>query len=430
MIEPVVATALDEAVRVRSEHALELLERLVAEPSELGAEAGAIAIVRDELDAIGFDTAVLPIPVAIADDPAAGVPVIPYDGVRGPLVARLPAARPRPAARSLLFNGHLDVVPPGSTREWTTDPYRARRDDGWMVGRGAADMKGGVIMALLSARAFLDVLGPQMGAELAFVAAIEEECTGNGTLASVRAGVLADAVVLTESTDLDLLTAGLGVLWMTVDIRTAGGHAETAGSVPSALDLAAGLLPALRALAPDPQGATRYRVNIGRLASGDWTSSVPADARIDVRVGFPADWAPAEAERWVRERIEAAVEALPGLRADQVSIAASGMRAAGYALPADSELIAALRDAHLDAHGEIPGITATEATTDARFYVNEADVPALCFGPRARAMHAADESVELDSIVQGARTLVRFMAGWLAPDPLPAAAPSSTKKEA
>ena len=417
-------------MRARSADALELLERLVAEPSELGAEAGAIAIVRDELDAIGFDTAVLPIPVPSQTTPRQACRSSPMTGSAGRSSRGCPPPDLTPRPGRSCFNGHLDVVPPGSTREWTTDPYRARRDDGWMVGRGAADMKGGVIMALLSARAFLDVLGPQMGAELAFVAAIEEECTGNGTLASVRAGVLADAVVLTESTDLDLLTAGLGVLWMTVDIRTAGGHAETAGSVPSALDLAAGLLPALRALAPDSQGATRYRVNIGRLASGDWTSSVPADARIDVRVGFPADWAPAEAERWVRERIEAAVEALPGLRADQVSIAASGMRAAGYALPADSELIAALRDAHLDAHGEIPAITATEATTDARFYVNEADVPALCFGPRARAMHAADESVELDSIVQGARTLVRFMAGWLAPDPLPAAAPSSTKKEA
>jgi acetylornithine deacetylase len=430
VIDAALAALLDEAVEARREGAFDLLERLVAEPSELGDEAGATAVVERELADLGFTTAVLPIPAEITADPAAGVPQLPYEG-RGPLVARMPAASPASTARSLLLNGHLDVVPPGGGRAWTGHPYRPRRDAGWMLGRGAADMKGGIVMALLSIGAFLDVLRTATGADIVFVGAIEEECTGNGTLATVRADVVADAVVLTESTGLDLMTAGLGVLWIELVVHTRGGHAETAGAATSALDLAAEMLPALRRLAPDPEepDGVRYRANVGRITAGDWPSSVPATATIDLRVGFPADWTPEQAEDWVRERIAAVVDAQPGLDADQVTVRPSGMRAAGYALAPDSELVAALQAAHHAAHGAIPAITATEATTDARFYLNQAGVPAVCFGPRARALHAGDEAVELESIIQGARTLVRFMTGWLVPEPARAGARRRPSKE-
>ena len=418
MTATAVAAALDDAVHARTERAYALLEQLVREPSEVGGEDGAVAVLAAELEALGFDTRVVPIPAAMDEDPAAGVPVVAYDGARGALVARLAPHRPDPGARSLLLNGHLDVVPPGNARTWAGEPYGPRREDGWLVGRGAADMKGGVAMALLAVGAFLDVLRDAMGAELTFVGAIEEECTGNGTLATVRAGVLADAVVLTEPTQLDLLAAGLGVLWTEIRIDAAGGHAETAGSVPSALDLAARLLPVLRALQPAPEhpDAARCRVNVGRIRAGDWTSSVPAEATIDVRLGFPADWSVERGEAWTRARIADAVDADPRLHADQVTVRSSGMRAAGYGLAPDSGLIAALQAAHLDVHGTRPEVVATDATTDARFYLHQGGVPAVCFGPRGRGLHAADEAVELDSIVQGARTLVRFMAAWLGAD--------------
>ena len=115
--------------------------------------------------------------------------------------------------------------------------------------------------------------------------------------------MLADAVVITEPTGLDLLTAGVGVLWMEIGVVTSGGHAETAGDVRSALDLVTDLLPALRSLAPPTSGpdGPRDRVNVGRLRAGDWPSSVPSEATVDVRVGFPADWSSARAEAWTRQ---------------------------------------------------------------------------------------------------------------------------------
>jgi acetylornithine deacetylase len=58
-------------------------------------------------------------------------------------------------------------------------------------------------------------------------------------------------------------------------------------------------------------------------------------------------------------------------------------------------------------------VTSTNATTDARFYLNQAGTPALCYGPRAIRIHGVDEAVELESIVAGARTVARFADAWL-----------------
>ena len=212
--------------------------------------------------------------------------------------------------------------------------------------------------------------------------------------------------------------AGVGVLWMEIGVVTSGGHAETAGDVPSALDLVTGLLPALRSLAPPTSGpdGPRYRVNVGRLRAGDWPSSVPSEATVASGSDFPPTGAQHGQRPGRDSPIDEAVAAHAGLESEQVSVRPSGMRAEGYRLPAESEQLTAIATAHHDAHGDRPALVSTEATTDARFYLNQGGVPAVCFGPRSRALHAAEEAVELDSIIQGARTLARFMAEWLGPE--------------
>ena len=72
-----------------------------------------------------------------------------------------------------------------------------------------------------------------------------------------------------------------------------------------------------------------------------------------------------------------------------------------------------IADAHEHAHGVSPPAIGTNATTDARFYINQAATPAVCYGPRTRGMHGVDEAVELSSIVAGARTIARFIESWL-----------------
>src|SRR5438067_13321715 len=140
---------LDEAVDELAEGAFGFLERLVAEPSVVGDEAGAQAVVAAELERVGFDVERIPVPAEIATRPGAGLPLAPYDG-REIVVGRLGDGD----GRSLLINGHVDVVPAGESGLWSTPPFEpARTADGWLVGRGAGDMKGGFAMALLAIEA-------------------------------------------------------------------------------------------------------------------------------------------------------------------------------------------------------------------------------------------------------------------------------------
>jgi acetylornithine deacetylase len=352
------------------------------------------------------------------------VPVQSYEG-RHSLIARRPGDLP--GAASLLLNGHIDVVPADEPDTWTTPPFMPSRRDGWLYGRGAGDMKCGFAMGVLALHALLDPeihapLGP-----LTFVAAIEEECTGNGTLASVHAGVTADAAILLEPTDLDLLLGGVGILWVQIVVQGFAAHAHAAGSGVNAVDVAARLLSTFRAMEDelatigDPRiDAERpLHVNVGRFHGGDWASSVPSVARLDVRIGFPLAWTPDEALAWVRERIAAAAAADPWLAEHPPEVIPNGFRAEGYDLPADHPIVEAMAAAHRDAHGVEPGRVVLASTTDARIYLNRAGIPALCYGPRTTRIHGVDEGVELASIVAGAKSLARFILayGRQAPSP-------------
>ncbi len=298
-----------------------------------------------------------------------------------------------------------------------------------MTGRGAGDMKGGFAMALLAVGALRAAMPAALAGELSFLSVIEEECTGNGTLAACQAGVLGDAVVLVEPTGLDLLVGGVGIVWAEIVIDGVAAHAEAADRavnpvrfVPGILAALAGLEGELRATAADPAFsavASPYNVNVGMLQAGDWPSSVPGQARLGVRVGYPRNQTPEHALERVRDAVRAAAAQDPWLAGHPPVVRAAGYRAEGYLLSSEHPLVTAMSDAHSWAHGVSPGTYVSGSTTDARYYLNQFGRPALAYGPRARNIHGADEAVELASIVAGARTLARFIARFFAAGGLP-----------
>jgi len=358
----------------------------------------------------------LPIHAGIGEDPLAGVPQSTYEG-RADLIGRIGGDQ----GPSLLVNGHIDIVPASRADLWTSLPFEPRRDADRLYGRGSGDMKGGFAMATLAIDALLAVEPEAIAGQLTFLSVIEEECTGNGTLAAARAGVLADAVILPEPTDLDLLVAGVGILWLDVVLDGKSAHAESADRAANPVDLALKVVDALRGMEREMNAEIEpamhhvdhpYNINIGGIEAGDWHSSVPAQATLRLRIGHPTRWSTDEAMSTVRGAIDAIDD--PWLRDHPPTLRQAGFRAKGYALPADHPLAKRMSDAHQAAHGEPPTAVAMGSTTDARLYINDFDVPALCYGPVAHDIHGIDESVELSSIVAGARTLARFIADWFA----------------
>ena len=132
-----------------------------------------------------------------------------------------------------------------------------------------------------------------------------------------------------------------------------------------------------------------------------------------MRVGFPPDWQADAAESAVRAAVAAATAAPSWPQGLSANVSFGGFRAVGYELDPGHALVRMISDAHESVHGTRPAPHRQATTTDARHYLNELALPALCYGPRVRDIHGVDEAVELASIVAGARTLTRFIPAFM-----------------
>lgn len=416
---------LDETIDQLAPEAFAVLRRLVAEPSTVGQENSAQEVLAVELEQLGFTITRLAIPETIVSDPDAGVPSRSYLG-RYDIVGE----RGEKVGRSLVINGHIDVVPADDPVRWTSPPFQPTERDGWLVGRGAGDMKGGFAAGLLALWALDEMAPGWLRGRLTVVSAIEEECTGNGTLAAGRAGYTAQAALLLEPTDLDILLGGIGIVWVGIEIDGRAGHAEAALRSVNPIAAIPAVLAALQQFEQQMNADHRsdgdpafsemshpYNVNVGTVHAGDWASSVPAVARLQVRVGHPGGWTSEETLQRVRAAVLAGVDSDPWLVQHPPRFALTGYRVQRHAQDPNAELVDRLAQAHEDVHGQPPHRVVIGSTTDARFYLNQFDMPAVAYGPRTRNMHGTDEAVELASIVACARAVARFLSDWFTVDP-------------
>ena len=335
--------------------------------------------------------------------------------------------------RSLILNGHIDVVPEGPLEMWDSPPFAPRVEGGWMYGRGAGDMKAGLASNLFALDA-LRACGVAPAADVFFQSVVEEECTGNGALACLQRGYRAEAALIPEPFAEQLVTAQLGVIWFQVHLKGLPTHVAYAGSGSNAIEAAIPLIAALHEMeARWNAPACRHvdyahhdhalNLNIGKFHGGDWASSVPAWCVFDVRMGiFPGqDIEAAKAE--IEEVLRQAARDNAFLRNNTPEIVYHGFHAEGYALSQDKSAaatgaIGALEGAHRRVSGTELDTAAITATTDARFFGLYADTPALVYGPKAEAIHGFNERVELESMRRVTQATALFIADWCGLEPV------------
>lgn len=418
-------TRIMNAVDAVFDDEVAFLSELTAHPSTRGNEQGAQDFMADELARRGMAVDRWQIDVNDIRDMPGFSPVIgAYDDAVN-VVGTQRADMQK--GRSLILNGHIDVVPEGPLEMWDTAPFEPRIDDGWMYGRGAGDMKAGLASNLFALDALAHA-GLTPTADIFFQSVVEEECTGNGALACLQRGYRADAALIPEPFNEGLVTAQVGVLWFQVHLRGLPTHVAYAGSGANAIDAAIPLIAALHALedrwnADDrkhPDYAHMHHplnLNVGRIEGGDWASSVPAWCVFDVRMGLY----PGQDIQALRDEIEAtlaeAAQQNAFLRNNSPEVVYHGFAAEGYALSEDksataTQAIGALEGAHSHVTGTALEKAAITATTDARFFGLYADTPALVYGPRAEAIHGFNERVDLESVRRVTQTTALFIADW------------------
>jgi acetylornithine deacetylase len=377
------------------------LQELVRVPSLLGQEEPAQRLVEERLVDLGFQVrSVQPDADSLAEQPDSGIPLLSYDGRRA-----LVGTRRGSGGRSLLFNGHVDVVSEEPADRWTKPPYGAEIEVGRLYGRGACDMKGGIAAMLLAVEAAGDGAG-----DIVFQSVIEEECGGNGALAACLAGPSADGVVIAEPTNGSIDLVAPGVIWARITLEGRSRHASHADEGSNPIETAFAVTSALHELEaslnaePEPEfdGLERpYLLNVGALHSGDWPSMTPGRAELDVRLGFPIRMEPSEAQSRLADAVR---------RADpEARVEFRGFRARGYAFPADSSLVRLLAQCHEEVRGGVLRAEPARATTDLRFFAGS---QAVCYGPTGDGFHGVDEWVDLESIAEVATVLVLLIHRW------------------
>ena len=408
------------AVDALADDIFDFTARLVAQPSTLGRETSALRVMADELTGLFKQT-----PVSIPMDSP--------ELIQHPAYAPGPWAEPgreslaltRAAdgqgGKSALFNGHLDVVSPEPSDFWDRPPFEPYTQDGWMYGRGSGDMKAGVA-AMTYALKSVHQAGFGLKGPVTINAVIEEECSGNGALASVLAGFDADAVLIPEPFGPTLYTAQVGVLWFKVNIRGAPTHVLAARAGTNAVEKSYALIQALRELEeemnheprPEPYQNLEHplNLNIGIIEGGDWPSTVPARASFHGRLSY----FPGEPFESVRQRIEACLARAamqdPWLAVNKPEVEFYGFRSDGHIIADDLPALKVLNQCHQSLTGTEAGRYVSTCTTDLRAFHFFGQGQATCFGPVAENIHGANERVNLDSILAVARTYALFLSRW------------------
>ena len=329
--------------------------------------------------------------------------------------------------RTLVLNGHVDVVPPGDPGRWTTPPWaaaRVRGDDGRdeLRGRGTADMKGGLCCALAAVRALRDA-GVEIAGQVEVQSVVGEEDGGCGTLATVLRGLargsqksLADGAIVMEPTRLEVVPAQAGALGFRITIPGQAAHGALRREGTSAIEAFRPVHDALLELEQRRNAEVAhplmaelelpYGLSIGTLRAGDWASTVPeelvCEGRYGVAVGESLDAARQELETAVAE----AAACNAWLRKHSPQVAWWGGCFAPAETSPDAAIVSTVCAAGCDVLGAVPKLSGVPYGSDLRFLTGEGATPSVLFGPGdVRRAHRPDEGIAIAELEAAARVL-------------------------
>ncbi len=385
----------DILARIRSEDIVRLTQELVRIPSPNppGLEAEVSDFLASKMKAIGFKVQ--------SHEVSPGRPNVVGHMTFGS------------GGKRLMFNGHLDVVPPGDRSLWDDDPYSGILKEGRVYGRGTSDMKGGIASIMVAAKALADSSSDLQG-DLIFSGVVDEESSGSGSKRIVEDGYKADMVVIGEPTDRKICIAHKGNMWLEITTQGIAEHSSQVRVGKSAnavyrmtkiVSLIEEMLPDLQEIQDDLVG--NPTITVGLIEGGTKPNIVPDVCRIVVDRRL----LPAEDPKRVLEDLKARILAsiMPEFDAAfKILIAREGAQ-----ISIDEEIVKIASKSIKEALKISPEIGGLGATTDMSFFVR-AGIPTIIYGPGSiRQAHVANEFIDVHELTSAAKVYATIAANAL-----------------
>ncbi len=324
--------------------------------------------------------------------------------------------------RSILLNAHIDTVPEGDHGLWTQPPFSANLVEGRVYGRGSCDMKGGLVTHLAALDA-LEAIGVRLKGDVSVAATVGEEDGGLGALSTVLRGKRADAVLVTEPTELALVTACEGSLVFRITITGRAAHAATRNEGVSALEKFLPIFADLQAFETERNAtlhhplydafANKVPINVGVVRAGNWASTVPEMLEAEVRVGLLPGEELQAFKGLVTGRILAAAARDPWLTTHPPVITFFGGQFIAAETPTDAPICEAIRKAHAAVTGRPPKTEAATYGADMRHFIAFGGMPCVMYGAGdIKLAHGPDENLPVAELLTATKTVACLLTEW------------------
>ncbi len=316
------------------------------------------------------------------------------------VIARIPGN----GGPSIMFNGHIDTVPPYDMKE----PFSGKIQNGSIMGRGACDMKGPVA-AMMTAMAAIQLSGETPGGDIYFSAVVDEEEKGIGVEALIQDWPKVDAVIVGEGTDLDLCLGHKGLEWIKIEVTGIKTHSGNAKAGINAISMAGRLISYL---------ADEYKlildtrihpilgessINIGTISGGDQPSTVADYCQLTIDRRFVPE---ETCEQVYRELIQATrvmMARYPGFSAKVSNFFKEGelLPHLPFCTDEKSSIVTAIEETIREQLGTKPILRGLSAWTDAGMIHSQTNADCIVFGPGSLNLaHTANESIPIDQLRQ------------------------------
>jgi acetylornithine deacetylase len=315
----------------------------------------------------------------------------------------------KPGGRSLMFNGHTDVV---GVEGMTHPPFEPVEKNGLLYGRGSADMKAGIAaMCAAAARA----ASSGLAGELVIAAVCDEEFTSIGTAGLIERGVRADAAIVTEPTQLAIMPAHKGFVWIEATFTGRAAHGSRYDIGVDAIKHAGLFLAELDRYESKTLSARKHpllarpSVHAASISGGSGMSTYPDRCELAIE----RRTVPGETTEQVRLEITELLDRVKLVDGKFNGSFRVTMEQQPSDVPTSAPIVRALSSAVANA-GIVESIAGMTAWTDAAL-LNAAGIPAICFGPGDISLaHAAEEFVPIGQIEDATRVLTDLALRWTA----------------